>query len=364
MGRLYTINLTPEELAQLAATARSNVAALRDVRRARIVLMSAQGCANREIARKLEISPNSVSTWRRRFIQEGLVGLQERPGRGRQRTYESDMVETIINTTLTTTPKAATHWSARSLAKQLKISHSTVQRVWAAHKIKPHLCKTFKLSKDKHFAEKVRDVVGLYLNPPEHALVLSVDEKTSIQALDRSQPGLPLKKGRCGTMTHDYKRYGTTTLFAALNVFDGTVIHKCLDRHRHQEFLKFLRLINRSTPKGLDLHLIVDNYATHKHANIKAWLAKHPRFHLHFIPTSSSWLSMVERCFRELTEKRLRRGIFRSVMSLVSAIDEYLETLNGNPKPFIWTKTADDILNKLAPLYANNNIKDNCETLH
>jgi transposase len=188
MGRLYTINLTPEELAQLAATARSNVAALRDVRRARIVLMSAQGYANREIARKLEISPNSVSTWRRRFIQEGLVGLQERPGRGRQRTYESEMVETIINTTLTTTPKAATHWSTRSLAKQLKISHSTVQRVWAAHKIKPHLCKTFKLSKDKHFAEKVRDVVGLYLNPPEHALVLSVDEKTSIQALESTGP--------------------------------------------------------------------------------------------------------------------------------------------------------------------------------
>jgi transposase len=312
----------------------------------------------------IEISPNSVSTWRRRFVQEGLVGLQERSGRGRLRTYDTDMVETIIATTLNTTPKAATHWSARSLAKKLKISHSTVQRVWAAHKIKPHLCKTFKLSKDKSFSEKVRDVVGLYLNPPEHALVLSVDEKTSIQALDRSQPGLPLKKGRCGTMTHDYKRYGTTTLFAALNVLDGSIIHKCMDRHRHQEFLKFLRLINRSTPKGLDLHLIVDNYATHKHANVKAWLEKHPRFHLHFIPTSSSWLSMVERCFRDLTEKRLRRGIFRSVMSLVSAIDEYLDTVNENPQPFIWTKTADDILNKLAPLYAKNSIKDNCDTLH
>ncbi len=364
MGRIHTINLSPEELAKLVALTRAKVAALRDVRRARIILMSAQGCANREIASKLEISPNSVSTWRRRFVQEGLAGLQERSGRGRRRTYGPDMVEAVINTTLTTTPKAATHWSARSLAKQLGVSHASVQRIWAAHQIKPHLCKTFKLSKDKHFAEKVRDVVGLYLNPPEHALVLSVDEKTSIQALDRSQPGLPLKKGRCGTMTHDYKRCGTTTLFAALNVLEGTVIHTCMNRHRHQEFLKFLRLINRSTPKGLDLHLIVDNYATHKHANVKEWLAKHPRFHLHFIPTSSSWLSMVERCFRDLTEKRLRRGIFRSVMSLVSAIDEYLEALNDNPKPFTWTKTADEILNKLAPLYARYNIKVNCETLH
>jgi transposase len=212
--------------------------------------------------------------------------------------------------------------------------------------------------------KKLRDVVGLYLNPPEHALVLSVDEKTGIQALDRSQPGLPLKKGRYGTMTHDYKRYGTTTLFAALNVLEGTVIHKCLDRHRHQEFLKFLRLIDRSTPKKLDLHIILDNYATHKHGKVKEWLVKHPRFHLHFIPTSSSWLSMVERWFRELTEKRLRRGIFRSVMSLVSAIDEYLEAVNDNPRPFIWTKTADEILNKPAPLYAKNKIQVNCETLH
>jgi transposase/transposase-like protein len=364
MAKFYPIALTQDELTQLAATTRSTTAALRDVRRARIVLMSAQGCANREIARKLEISPNSVSFWRRRFVQEGLAGLQERPGRGRQRTYGSDMVEAIINTTLQTTPKAATHWSTRSLAKNLGVSHATVQRVWATHRIKPHLCKTFKLSTDKHFAEKVKDVVGLYLNPPEHALVLSVDEKTSIQALDRSQPGLPIKKGRCGTMTHDYKRYGTTTLFAALNVLEGTVLHKCMDRHRHQEFLKFLRLIDRATPKLLDLHLIVDNYATHKHANVKEWLVKHPRFHLHFIPTSSSWLSMVERCFRDLTEKRLRRGIFRSVMSLVLAIDEYLEVFNDNPKPFIWTKSADEILNKLAPLYAPNGFKVICETLH
>lgn len=241
------------------------------------------------------------------------------------------------------------------MAKQAGVGQATVHRIWSAHQLKPHLVKTFKLSTDKHFTEKLRDVVGLYLNPPEHALVLSVDEKTSIQALDRTQPGLPLKKGRCATMTHDYKRHGTTTLFAALNVVEGTVMGTCMPRHRHQEFLKFLRLIDQQTPKDLELHLIADNYATHKHPNVQEWLAKHPRFHMHFIPTSSSWLNAIEGFFAKLTEQQLRRGIFRSVLELIQAIDAYLEHSNENPKPFIWKKSADEILTKLAPLYAAHN---------
>ena len=241
------------------------------------------------------------------------------------------------------------------MAKQAGVGQATVHRIWSAHQLKPHLVKTFKLSTDKHFTEKLRDVVGLYLNPPEHALVLSVDEKTSIQALDRTQPGLPLKRGRCATMTHDYKRHGTTTLFAALNVVEGTVMGTCMPRHRHQEFLKFLRLIDQQTPKDLELHLIADNYATHKHPKVQEWLAKHPRFHMHFIPTSSSWLNAIEGFFAKLTEQQLRRGIFRSVLELIQTIDAYLEHSNENPKPFIWKKSADEILTKLAPLYAAHN---------
>ena len=241
------------------------------------------------------------------------------------------------------------------MAKQAGVGQATVHRIWSAHQLKPHLVKTFKLSTDKRFTEKLRDVVGLYLNPPEHALVLSVDEKTSIQALDRTQPGLPLKKGRCATMTHDYKRHGTTTLFAALNVVEGTVMGTCMPRHRHQEFLKFLRLIDQQTPKDLELHLIADNYATHKHPKVQEWLAKHPRFHMHFIPTSSSWLNAIEGFFAKLTEQQLRRGIFRSVLDLIQAIDAYLEHSNENPKPFIWKKSPDEILTKLAPLYAAHN---------
>ena len=238
------------------------------------------------------------------------------------------------------------------MAKAAGVSHTTVRRIWNVHQLKPHLVRTFKLSNDKQFTEKLRDVVGLYLNPPEHALVLRVDEKSQIQALDRTQPGLPLKKGRCGTMTHDYKRNGTTTLFAALDMADGTIIGRCMKRHRHQEYLKFLRQLERETPKELLLHLIVDNYATHKHKTVKRWLEKHPRFHQHFIPTSSSWLNMVERFFRELTDKRIRRGVFRSVEELIDAIEAYLSARNDEPQPFVWTKTADAILEKLGPLYA------------
>jgi transposase len=351
MGKAVSIHLTSEEKAKLESTIRSSTAPVRDVLRCRIVLLAAAGNSNQAIAAHLGVHRHSVALWRKRFAQQRLEGLEEKPRRGRKRLYEAEAVETIIDTTLSTKPRNATHWSTRTLAANVGTSHSTVHRIWSAHQIKPHLLRTFKLSKDPLFTEKLRDVVGLYLNPPEHALVLSVDEKSGIQALDRTQPGLPLKKGRCGTMTHDYKRHGTTTLFAALNVLEGEVIGSCMKRHRHQEFLKFLRLIDRRTPAELDLHLIVDNYATHKHAKVKDWLAKHPRFHFHFIPTSSSWLNAVERFFAELTEKRLRRGIFRSLLDLIEAIDAYLEEHNQNPKPFLWTKTADDILDKLALVY-------------
>jgi len=347
--------LTPGEMVKLETIVRSAVAAVRDVQRGRIILLAAVGQENQEIAPQVGLSVKTVSLWRRRFAQHRLEGLRDQTGLGRKRTHGPGKVEEIITDTLTTTPTNATHWSTRSMAKQAGVGQATVHRIWSAHQLKPHLVKTFKLSTDKHFTEKLRDVVGLYLNPPEHALVLSVDEKTSIQALDRTQPGLPLKKGRCATMTHDYKRHGTTTLFAALNVVEGTVMGTCMPRHRHQEFLKFLRLIDQQTPKDLELHLIADNYATHKHPNVQEWLAKHPRFHMHFIPTSSSWLNAIEGFFAKLTEQQLRRGIFRSVLELIQAIDAYLEHSNENPKPFIWKKSADEILTKLAPFYAAHN---------
>ena len=244
------------------------------------------------------------------------------------------------------------------MAAEQGISPATVQRIWKAHGLQPHRVETFKLSRDKRFVDKLRDVVGLYLNPPEHALVLSIDEKSQIQALDRTQPGLPLKKGRAGTMTHDYKRNGTTTLFAALDILEGTVIGECMDRHRHQEFLRFMNRVDRETPADLDVHCIVDNYGTHKHPAVKRWLKRHPRFHMHFIPTSSSWLNLVERWFREITTKRIRRGVFPSVDVLVAAIEEYLQHHNQNPRPFVWTATADQILAKVSKCKAI------METLH
>ena len=355
MRKAIAITLTPGERGKLETIVRSAVAAVRDVQRGRIILLAAAGQENQEIAPQVGLSVKTVSLWRRRFAQQRLEGLRDQTGRGRKRTHGPGKVEEIITDTLTTTPTNATHWSTRSMAKQAGVGQATVHRIWSAHQLKPHLVKTFKLSTDKHFTEKLRDVVGLYLNPPEHALVLSVDEKTSIQALDRTQPGLPLKKGRCATMTHDYKRHGTTTLFAALNVVEGTVMGTCMPRHRHQEFLKFLRLIDQQTPKDLELHLIADNYATHKHPKVQEWLAKHPRFHMHFIPTSSSWLNAIEGFFAKLTEQQLRRGIFRSVLELIQAIDAYLEQSNENPTPFVWKKSADEILTKLAPIYAAHN---------
>ena len=316
--------------------------------RAKIVLRAAEGGRNDVIARKLGTDRLLVGRWRNRFSKLGLAGIEkDAPRGGRKPTARDAIAAKIIEWTTQRKPHNATHWSTRILAKELGTSRAMVNRVWRANGLKPHLSRTFKVSNDRQFEEKLLDVVGLYLNPPEHALVLSVDEKSQIQALDRTQPGLPLKKGRCGTMTHDYKRNGTTTLFAALSTLDGQVLSTCMDRHRHQEWIKFLKLIDQQTPAELELHLIADNYATHKHPKVRSWLKRHPRFHMHFTPTSSSWLNLVERWFREITDKRIRRGVFRSVSELVSAINAYIEEHNRDPKPFIWTAKADEILAKV-----------------
>jgi transposase len=316
--------------------------------RANIILLAAEGLSNSQIALQLGTSRPTVLLWRERFKRGGTNALTEtRKGRGRKPQISAKKIQRIIEATLHTKPKAATHWSCRSMAKAQGVSPATVQRIWDAHGLQPHRVETFKLSRDPKFVEKLTDVVGLYLNPPDKAVVLCVDEKSQIQALDRTQPGLPMKKGRCGTMTHDYKRNGTTTLFAALNVLEGTVIGECLPRHRHQEFLKFLRRLDREFPKTLELHLILDNYGTHTHEAVRRWLAKHKRFHLHFTPTGSSWLNLVERWFRDLTGKRVRRGVFHSVKELVQAIGEYLENYNEDPKPFVWTASVDAILRKV-----------------
>jgi len=320
----------------------------RIVLRARIVLLAAQGVANRGIAQAVKASRPTVLLWRNRFRQGGVAALlQDAPGRGRPPSISRAKVKMIVEATTQTRPRAATHWSTRTMAKAQGVSHATVQRIWDAHGLQPHRTKTFKLSRDKRFAEKLTDVVGVYLNPPDKAVVLCVDEKSQIQALDRTQPGLPLKKGRCGTMTHDYKRNGTTTLFAALNTLEGSVIGACFPRHRNLEFRKFLRTIDENIPADLNIHLILDNYGTHQHPMVRSWLAKHPRFHLHFTPTSSSWLNLVERWFRELTDKRIRRGVFASVADLIAAINEFIAANNDRPKPFVWTASVEKILAKV-----------------
>ncbi len=332
----------------LDRVARSRTAPHREVTRAKALLLAAEGLASTAIAARLEVAPSSVAAWRDRFAAEGLAKIgRVRPGRGRKPQIPAEKIDEIVRLTQETTPPGETHWSCRSMAQAAGVSPATVQRIWSARGLKPHLVKTFKLSNDKRFEEKLIDVVGLYLNPPEKAIVLCMDEKSQIQALDRTQPSLPMRKGRVGTMTHDYKRNGTTTLFAALDVLTGVVIGQCLPRHRNGEFLKFLRRIDREVPKGLQVHLILDNYATHKHPNVTAWLAKHPRFHLHFTPRSSSWLNLVERWFRGLTDKAIRRGVFHSVPDLVAAIEDYMQANNDNPKPFEWTATAEDILEKV-----------------
>lgn len=335
------------EILRRWARGRSTPARL--VLRAHIVLRAAEGVANNIIAEELGTDRLLVGLWRRRFAENGLSGIEkDAPRGGRPPVARQAMTAKIIEWTTRRKPRQETHWSCRTLARELGTSRSMVNRVWRANGLKPHLYRTFKVSNDPHFVEKVVDVVGLYLNPPEHALVLCVDEKTQIQALDRTQPTLPLKKGRCGTMTHDYKRNGTTTLFAALNVAEGKLIGTCMDRHRHQEWIQFLKQIDRETPADLDLHLIVDNYSTHKHPKVQNWLKRHPRFHMHFIPTSSSWLNLVERWFRDLTEKRVRRGSFESAAELIAAIEDYMAASNADPKPFVWHKSAHAILDKLA----------------
>lgn len=339
--------LTAEQRTALTKWSRGRSTPARLVRRAQIVLLAAEGKENLEIADQLEVERTIVGRWRKRFVEQGLAGIEkDAPRGGRKPTARNRVARRIIETTTQRKPAHATHWSTRSLAKELKVSPAMVRRVWNANGLKPHLVKTFKVSNDPRFIEKMTDVVGLYLNPPEHALVLSCDEKSQIQALDRTQPGLPFKKGRCGTMTHDYKRHGTTTLFSALSMLDGKVIGKCMSQHRHQEWIQFLKLIDQSTPAALALHLIVDNYATHKHPKVQAWLKRHPRFHVHFIPTSSSWLNMVERWFRDLTQERIRRGTFRSAKELEAAILAYIEEHNGNPQPFVWTATPERIVEK------------------
>ena len=316
--------------------------------RTQIILNAAQGLPNTRIAEEVGVTVVTVREWRRRFETEGIDSLTEiKPGRGRKREISAAKVKRIVHDTLHVKPRGATHWSCRTMAERHKVSSATVQRIWDAHGLQPHRAETFKLSTDPEFVEKLTDIVGLYLNPPDKAAIICVDEKSQIQALDRTQPGLPMKRGRCGTRTHDYKRHGTTSLFAALNVLEGTIIGNCYERHRHQEFLKFLRRLDREFPKNKPLHLILDNYGTHKHPNVKAWLEKHPRFHLHYTPTSSSWLNLIERWFGLLTEKQLRRGAFTSVKDLTQAIRQFITTYNKNPKPFIWNAKVEDILNKV-----------------
>ena len=333
----------------LESLARSQSGAHREVVRAKALLMAADGVANTAIAQALSVSPGSVANWGARFDEDGLARLGEvRKGRGRKPSIPQAKIEEIVDLTQNYRPKGETHWSCRTMAEYVGVSKDTVQRVWSARGLKPHRVETFKLSNDPRFEEKLVDVVGLYLNPPERAIVLCANEKSSVQALDRTQASLPMIKGRGETMTHDYKRHGTTTLFAALDVLTGKVIGQCLPRHRHQEFLRFLRTIDREVPKDLEIHLILDNYATHKHEKVRTWLDKHPRFHLHFTPTSSSWLNLVERWFRELTDKALRRGVFHSVPHLIVSIEEYLDAHNEHPRPYEWTATAESILAKVA----------------
>jgi len=332
--------VTPEIRQQLEQIVRSGKTEQQVALRARIVLGAIEGRSNNALAKELNTSRPTVIDWRRRFVEGGIQCLHENRPRGRSFKSLARAKEAEIVTRAQSPPPDATQWSCRSAAKLSGISKATVQRVW-------HLDKTFKLSNDPDFIEKLEDVVGLYMNPPENALVFCVDEKSQIQALDRTQPGLPMKKGRAGTMTHDYKRNGTTTLFAALDVLKGEVIGRCMPNHRHQEFLKFLRIIDRNTPKHLDIHCIADNYGTHKTKEVDDWLGQHPRFKFHFIPTSSSWLNLVERWFGKITTQRIRRGTFKSVPELIGAIYDYIKHNNAAPKPFIWTKSAADIVLKV-----------------
>jgi transposase len=343
------ILLTDGQKRELGVVAASRTASVRFAQRARMILLAADGKQDVQIAAEVGVRRQAVARWRGRFLESGIDGIaRDAPRGGRKRAARTDAkVRAIVQRTTQTAPPNATHWSTRTMAAAEGVSEATVRRVWREHGLKPHRVKSFKLSNDKRFAEKLDDIVGLYLSPPEHAIVLSCDEKSQIQALDRTQPSLPLKTGRVATMTHDYVRHGTTTLFAALSTIDGTVISTCMKRHRHQEWIKFLNLIDAQTPQGKQVHLIADNYATHKHPKVLAWLKRHPRFHMHFTPTSASWLNMVERFFRDLTTRRLKRGVFTSVEKLIAAIESYIAQNNRSPRPFIWTAKASDILEKV-----------------
>lgn len=357
----------PAKALRVSATDRELLSALvagrktpqRVVQRARIVLGAADGQSNNSLAAELGVTRPTILLWRKRFVEAGIDGLlKDAPRPGRRKQIAARKVEAIVNATLKTKPRDATQWSCRTLAKAQAVSSATVQRIWSAHGLQPHRVGTFKLSRDPEFVTKLRDVVGLYLNPPDKALVLCVDEKSQIQALDRTQPALPMRPGAPERRTHDYVRHGTTTLFAALNVLDGTVIGDCLPKHRHQEFIAFMALVDGSTPARRDLHLILDNYGTHKHPEVRAWFAAHPRFHLHFIPTSSSWLNLVERWFADLTRKRIRRGTFKNIAQLIKAIKAYLRDNNRDPRAFVWTATPAKILRKIS------HCKEALETAH
>ena len=343
------IVLTDEERTTLTKWSRGRATPARVVLRAKIVLLAAEGRLNKDIAVELDTSKKTVCLWRKRFAELRLAGIEkDAPRGGRTPDVRAKFEAEIIRKTTTEKPPNQTHWSTRSMARAVGCTQSMVSRVWRDNNLQPHRTKTFKLSNDPHFAEKLVDVVGLYRDPPEHAPVLSCDEKSQIQALDRTQKSLPIYPGRLGTMTHDYKRNGTTTLFAAIELAEGRIIAECMPQHRHQEWLKFLKKIDRETPQHLQLHLIVDNYATHKHPDVKKWLSRHKRFHMHFTPTSSSWLNVIERWFRDLTVQRLKRGVFRSVPALIDAIMGYIAEHNESPKSFRWTAKAEDILQKVA----------------
>jgi len=342
------IKLTESERTKLERFSKARNVAERLRERSQIILLAADGLENKEIAERLAQDPGKVGRWRKRYAEQGLAGIiKDKTRPGRIAPISSVKRSRIIKLTVESKPKGMTHWSRTTMAKEVGVSPSSVGRLWAAHGLKPHRVKGFKLSNDKNFEEKLENIVGLYLSPPEHAIVLSCDEKSQIQALDRTQPGLPLKKGRCQTMTHDYKRNGVTSLFAAMDIASGQIISKCMNRHRHQEWHNFLRHVANSVPPDKEIHIICDNYATHKHAKVNAWQKRNPRFHFHFTPTSASWLNMVERFFRDITDKAIRRGVFHNVPDLITAIENYIESHNADPKPFIWTATATDILEKV-----------------
>jgi len=340
-----TITLSPAERRRLEAIVGNRNAPQKHVWRAQIVLLSAEGVGTNEIMRRTGKSKTCVWRWQERFAEEGYEGLlRDKTRPSRIPPLGPEVAERVVALTLRDPPAEATHWTGAMMAEQAGISVSSVQRIWRAHGLQPHRVRQFKLSNDPEFVAKLRDVVGLYVDPPAHAIVLSIDEKSQIQALDRCQPGLPMKKGRCGTMTHDYKRNGTTTLFAALDVLEGKVIGRCMQRHRHQEFIRFLNAIEREVPLGKLVHVVLDNYAAHKHPKVRAWLARHPRFVFHFVPTSCSWLNAVEGFFAKLSKRRLKRGVFCSIVDLQAAINRFLEETNNDPKPFIWTADPDKII--------------------